>query len=74
MTLGVIIGKFKPFTNGHEYLINTASSQVNNLIVIIAGKDDDIPHPEYRLKWMKYIYNNMYSQNNVLNVFLLKLY
>ena len=57
MTLGIIIGKFKPFTDGHQYLINTAVQKVDKLVVIIAGKEDDIPHPKYRLKWMKNIYN-----------------
>ena len=58
MSLGLIIGKFNPFTNGHEYLINTAIKKVEKLIIIIAGKESEIPHPKYRLKWMKQIYNN----------------
>ena len=58
MTLGLIIGKFYPITNGHMYLINTAIKKVDNLVIIIAGKESEIPHPKYRLKWMKKLFNN----------------
>lgn len=58
MTLGLIIGKFYPLTKGHEYLINTAIQKVDNLVVIMAGKESEIPHPKYRLKWMKQIFDN----------------
>jgi NadR type nicotinamide-nucleotide adenylyltransferase len=58
MTTGLIIGKFKPLTNGHNHLITTAFKKVDRLIVIIAGTEHDIPHPKYRLKWMQEIYNN----------------
>jgi NadR type nicotinamide-nucleotide adenylyltransferase len=58
MTLGLIIGKFYPLTKGHEYFINTAIQKVDKLVVIMAGKESEIPHPKYRLKWMKQIFDN----------------
>lgn len=36
---GVVVMNCNPFTAGHQYLIRTASSQVNNLYVIVVSED-----------------------------------
>lgn len=55
--IGVVIGKFYPFHNGHKYLADTAESQVNHLYIIICGKDEEVPNPILREKWIKELYN-----------------
>jgi cytidyltransferase-like protein len=54
---GVVIGKFYPFHNGHKFLADTAESQVNHLYIIICGKDEEVPNPILREKWINELYN-----------------
>lgn len=46
MTVGVVIGKFLPPHRGHSYLIDTACSQAEDVVVIVCARRDDlIPAP-----------------------------
>jgi HTH-type transcriptional repressor of NAD biosynthesis genes len=53
---GVIVGKFYPPHRGHKYLINTASSQVNHLTVIVADKRGQTIPGELRAQWLHEIH------------------
>jgi NadR type nicotinamide-nucleotide adenylyltransferase len=54
---GVVIGKFYPFHNGHKHLTDTAESKVSHLYIIICGKDEEVPNPILREKWIKELYD-----------------
>lgn len=56
MTKGVIVGKFYPLHLGHQYLIETALSQVEQLTVIVVGKKGQIIAPEIRAEWIRSLY------------------
>ena len=43
MTLGFVVGKFYPPHRGHKHLIDTARSQVDRLVVLLAH------HPSQRI-------------------------
>lgn len=49
---GVVIGKFYPFHKGHNYLVETAKSQVEQLFLIICYRPDQIPDIELRREWI----------------------
>lgn len=51
MKIGLTLGKFLPFHQGHELLLQTAASCVDKLIVLIGYSDDDIIHIDQRIKW-----------------------
>lgn len=53
MTLGVTVGKFYPFHKGHDYLIQQAKSQVNQLVVMIVHKLDQEISGEVRADWIQ---------------------
>jgi len=52
-TKGVIIGKFMPPHKGHEYLVQFASSFVDELWVFVCTLPDEIIPGELRFQWMK---------------------
>ena len=54
---GLILGKFAPFHKGHQHLIETALSEVDELIVLIyqAKQTTDIPL-ETRARWIEILY------------------
>jgi len=54
---GVVIGKFNPVHNGHQYLINTAIKYSEHLYIIICTKESEKPNPSTRLKWLNELYN-----------------
>lgn len=56
MTRGVIVGKFYPPHKGHNYLINTALAQVDQLTVIVCGKPEHSIDPELRGAWLREIH------------------
>lgn len=56
---GVVIGKFYPPHLGHKYLIDTASSKVNHLSVIICHNDDYKIPGEIRANWLREIHPNV---------------
>lgn len=53
MTRGVVVGKFYPFHKGHAYLIETAKAQVDQLIVLVCDKSDQIFTGEERVLWIR---------------------
>ncbi|MFA5933447.1 MAG: AAA family ATPase [Microgenomates group bacterium] len=56
MIKGLVIGKFYPPHLGHKYLIDTASSQVDHLTVIVCGKKAQTISPKLRAKWIREIH------------------
>lgn len=57
--IGFTIGKFAPLHKGHEYLIETALKETDELYVVIYDTDViDIP-VETRAKWIKDKFNNV---------------
>lgn len=57
--IGFTIGKFAPFHKGHEYLIETALKETDELYVVVYDTDViDIP-VETRAKWISDKYNNV---------------
>lgn len=54
---GVVIGKFYPLHKGHQHLIETAINNVEHLYIIICTKDEEVPGPSTRIKWLKELYN-----------------
>lgn len=53
MTLGITVGKFYPFHLGHDYLIRTAKSQVDQLVVLVCYKPNDIISGTIRGNWIR---------------------
>lgn len=57
--IGFTIGKFAPLHKGHQYLIETAIKQVDEMYVVIYETDViDIPI-ETRANWIKKLYPNV---------------
>lgn len=54
--LGLVIGKFLPPHRGHKLLIDTASSQSRETVVIICAKPSDFVDGETRGRWMREIH------------------
>ena len=50
--LGVIVGKFLPPHRGHRFLIETALSRCDRVVVIVCGKSVDPIPPELRAAWL----------------------
>jgi NadR type nicotinamide-nucleotide adenylyltransferase len=51
--LGVVIGKFLPPHRGHRFLIETALSRCERVVVIVCGKPVDPIPPELRAGWLR---------------------
>jgi len=51
--LGVVVGKFLPPHRGHRFLIETALSRCEKVMVIVCGKPADPIPPELRTKWLR---------------------
>jgi|SRR3989338_350214 len=56
MKKGLVIGKFYPLHAGHQYLIDTALSQSNQVTAIVTGKKNQIIPASVRTDWIKQIY------------------
>lgn len=57
MSTGLTLGKFAPLHKGHQLLIETALSEVDDLIVIIYDAQDTTPIPlQVRTKWLRRLY------------------
>lgn len=55
-TCGLTLGKFAPFHKGHQYVIDTALSEVDELVVLIYNTDvTDIPL-SVRSRWIRILY------------------
>jgi len=53
--LGVVIGKFLPPHRGHRFLIETALSRCDHVVVIVCGKPVDPIPAELRTAWLREI-------------------
>jgi HTH-type transcriptional repressor of NAD biosynthesis genes len=53
MRCGLVLGKFLPLHQGHLYLLETASQQVDQLFVLLDPIYDDVIPAKIRLKWLK---------------------
>ena len=56
MTRGLVIGKFYPPHRGHKHLIDTGRAQVDELTVIVCGKEDQRPGGADRAAWLQEIH------------------
>ena len=54
-TTGMVLGKFLPPHLGHEYLIETAKAQVDQLYIVVDNIQTEVIDLKLRLKWMKEI-------------------
>ncbi len=55
-TLGLTLGKFAPLHKGHQFMIETALQEVDELIVVIyETKVTPIPH-HVRANWIRRLY------------------
>jgi HTH-type transcriptional repressor of NAD biosynthesis genes len=50
---GVVIGKFYPPHQGHQYLIDTAAGQVKRLTVIVCARADQTIPGDLRAAWLR---------------------
>jgi len=50
---GIIVMNANPFTNGHKFLVENASKQVDNLYVIVVEEDKSLFTSEERFKMVK---------------------
>ena len=50
---GLIVGKFYPPHRGHGHLIETARAQVDELFVVVCGKDGESPAGGLRASWLR---------------------
>jgi HTH-type transcriptional repressor of NAD biosynthesis genes len=53
MIRGLVIGKFYPPHRGHKYLIETARSQVDQLVVLICDPGNEQPPAILRAAWLR---------------------
>ena len=53
---GLIVGKFYPPHRGHKHLIDTARAQVDELFVIVCGREGESPAGELRAVWVQEIH------------------
>ena len=59
ITKGLIIGKFAPLHKGHQYVIETALKEVDNLIIFIYDCPETIDiGVDVRAAWLKKLYPN----------------
>lgn len=53
---GVVVGKFYPPHKGHEFLIETALKQCEQLTVIVCDKPGQVPHASLRASWIQKLF------------------
>jgi HTH-type transcriptional regulator, transcriptional repressor of NAD biosynthesis genes len=56
LTRGLVIGKFYPPHRGHKFLIDTATSRVDHLDVLVCARPHENPSASLRVKWLKEIH------------------
>jgi NadR type nicotinamide-nucleotide adenylyltransferase len=65
MKRGLVFGKFMPLHRGHELLIDTALSQVDDLTIVVYDSDPSGSYPamgiEKRLGWLRQLYPDVES-------------
>lgn len=54
--LGLVIGKFLPPHRGHRFLIDTATAQSDQVVVIVCAKPTDSIPGERRAEWLREIH------------------
>jgi len=55
--LGLVVGKFWPPHRGHQLLLETAATQVAELLVLVYANPDDATHPApARAAWLRELY------------------
>lgn len=54
--LGVVIGKFLPPHRGHKLLIDTATAQSDETVVIVCAKPRDVIPSDLRTQWLREIH------------------
>lgn len=60
ITKGLIIGKFAPLHKGHQYVIETALKEVDNLIIFIYDCPETIDiGVDVRASWLNKLYPNV---------------
>ncbi len=57
--LGFVLGKFYPLHKGHIHLIESASKQVERLIVIVGTLENETIPGELRYQWVKETFPNL---------------
>lgn len=57
--VGFTIGKFAPFHKGHQYLLETALKEMEEVYVVIYDTDVIDVNVEQRAKWIKELYPNI---------------
>ena len=54
---GLVVGKFWPPHRGHQLLLETAATQVAELLVLVYAHPDDLAHPApVRAAWLRELY------------------
>lgn len=56
MKTGLVIGKFYPFHKGHEYLIETARAQVEQLTVLVCEHVEQRIPGDVRARWIRHAF------------------
>lgn len=56
---GLIVGRFYPPHRGHKHLIDTARAQVDELTVIVCGREGESPAGELRAEWMREMHRDV---------------
>ena len=56
MQRGLVVGKFWPPHRGHQYLIETARGQVDQLFVMLCQRPHEVPRGELRIAWLRELY------------------
>lgn len=57
MKIGLTIGKFAPLHKGHQWMIETALKEVDQLIIIVYDAPDAENMPmDMRIKWLLHLY------------------
>lgn len=56
---GLVVGRFYPPHRGHKFLIDSARERVDELSVIVCGKDGESPSGELRAAWLREIHTGV---------------
>lgn len=69
MKNGIVIGKFYPLHKGHQYLIETAYNNCDNLHIILCSLDNETPNGDIRFNFLK-----KFVENKKINIYHIKNY
>lgn len=65
MTIGLTLGKFLPFHQGHELLLQTAAASCDRLLVLVGCSDDDPYSFEQRCGWIRKAVESYFPENTL---------